>query len=592
MDVQPHIAHEKDLLTHQLEILAHNMVGVTLGSLLLASGSAIMLVLSGMPIQRILGWLLVSSAYQMIRLGAFYRFKHVAITPANAKRWAFGATTASGLAGLSWGALGVLFFDADNPLTLAILAIVLSAMMASATNSVGAYWPAHLAFSLPCSLPFTMQCLLAPTLTIQVLGGLSLLYFGFTTSYARGIARSIRESLLLRYENAALVESLHRAKELAEAANQAKTRFLAAASHDLRQPIHAMNLSLPVLRKLDLGSPHAPRAIQEVTGRMQVALDTMGKLLHSLLDVSRLEAGYLVPQLQPCSVSSVMNTVVDQVRAQAEAKGIDIRVADQGEWVLCDEVMLHSMVSNLVHNAVRYTDQGGVLVGTRRRGDRIAIEVWDTGRGIPAEELPRLCEEFFQASNAYLERSPTRGFGLGLAIVRRMAALTGGELTIRSRLGRGSRFSIALPARAPVCARPTMINGDATRSRSRTLLVVDNDVHILGAMRELMTRWGHRVLVARNMEEARKQASDHAAQIDMALIDFHLNDQTTGLEAALIMRELIRQDLPLVVMMGDTPGDVTQKAQQAGICVFHKPVSPTALEGIIEAAGKPLMPCR
>lgn len=259
---------------------------------------------------------------------------------------------------------------------------------------------------------------------------------------------------------------------------------------------------------------------------------------------------------------------------------------------MCDDVMLHSMVSNLVHNAVRYTDRGRVLVGTRRRSGRVLIEVWDTGCGIPAEDLPRLCEEFFQASNAHRPHSATRGFGLGLAIVHRMAGLTGGELTIRSQLGRGSRFSIALPACEPTPAPPTPTPDERARVRQRTVLIVDNDANILAAIRELLNSWGHRVLTAQSLEEARSQAMNRADEIDLALIDFHLSDQTSGLDAVLALRGEVRQDLPLVILTGDTSHDTTSQAQEVGVCVLYKPVNPVTLQGIIEAVDVSLPPCR
>lgn len=583
MNTHAAVPLDRRLLKHQLDILASNMPGIAIGTALLALGTAVMLIQEGVPKTQVLGWLLGLLTFLAVRAGIFQRVRRHGITFDNAPRWSVAAVVSSAMAGAAWGALGLLFFDSQDPLRLAILAIVISAMMASATNSLGAYWPANLAFSVMCTSAITSQCLIDDSPSIRLLGVLGILYLAFTTSYARSIARTIRETLLLRFENQALMDGLQDAKDRAEAANLSKTRFLAAASHDLRQPIHAMNLCLPVLRRLAPDSTAISATMGTVTERIQASLDSMGKLLHLLLDVSRLDAGALEPRLEPVSVGQVMQAVADQVQSQAETKGLVLRVVDRDHWVLCDAVMLHSMLSNLVHNAVRYTDRGGVLVGTRQRGDRIWIEVWDTGRGVPPDEMPKLCEEFFQASNAHRQHSPTRGFGLGLAIVRRMVQLCGGELQIRSELGQGSRFSIALPMSRAGELATSLVPSTKAPSRPRKLLIVDNDAHILAAIQDLMRSWGHQVIVAKDLDEALTKAVRHADEIELALVDFHLGEQATGVDAALMLRRLLKHDLPMVLLTGDTSSEVSQRAKLAGVQVVYKPVKPDTLRGIIEA---------
>lgn len=400
MDTQEMVPLERRLLKHQIEILAGNMTGIAVGTALLALGTAIMLVQEGVPKAQVLGWLLGLLTFLALRAAIFQWFRRYNITFDNAHRWSIAAVISSAMAGAAWGALGLLFFDPQDPLRLAILAIVLSAMMASATNSLGAYWPANLAFSVLCTSAFTINCVMSDSPNIRLLGVLGVLYLAFTTSYARSIARTIRETLLLRFENQALVGSLQEAKERAEAANFSKTRFLAAASHDLRQPIHAMNLCLPVLRRLAPDASPAGATMATVTERIQASLDSMGKLLHLLLDVSRLDAGALEPRLEPCSVGQVLQAIADQVQSQADTKRLDLRVVDRDHWVLCDAVMLHSIVANLVHNAVRYTDRGGVLLGTRQRGNRIWIEVWDTGTPRP-KKCPSSARNSFKRATPY-----------------------------------------------------------------------------------------------------------------------------------------------------------------------------------------------
>jgi len=583
MDTPANASVEPRLLKHQMEILAGNMAGIVIGSISLAIGAAAMLIDAGAPHTTVYWWLASLIAIMALRAGSFYWFRRYGITVENARRWAIWATVFSAAVGSTWGSLGLLFFDTQEPLRLAIVAIVLSGMMASATNSTGAYWPATLAFSVMCTTAFNVQCLLNESPGVRIMGVLGIIYFGFTAGYARSIAHTVRDSLLLRFENQELLDSLQQAKEKAETANQNKTRLLAAASHDLRQPMHALSLSLPVLRQAVAPWPGASTALQAVTSRMQSALDSMEKLLHLLLDVSRLDSGALEPKLKPCSLNATMTTAVDQARAHADSKDLTIRLVERDHWVMCDEVMLQSIVSNLVQNAVRYTDKGGVLVGTRLRGDRVVIQVWDTGRGIPAEDVPRLCDEFFQASNAGRQHHQTRGFGLGLAIVHRMTSLNGGQLSIRSKLGRGSCFSVSLPAAAAIPQQESQIPVISTAPHPRTLLVVDNDAQILATINDLLTAWGHRAIAASSMDEALSKVNQHADAIDLAVIDYHLDAETSGLDVVRSLRRLVKPTVPLVILTGDTSPDIVRQAQEWDVRLIYKPVNPTQLQGIIES---------
>ncbi|MGE5546788.1 MAG: sensor histidine kinase [Solirubrobacterales bacterium] len=243
---------------------------------------------------------------------------------------------------------------------------------------------------------------------------------------------------------------LLQAKEEAERANQAKTRFLAAASHDLRQPFQALRLFLEVLNQR-IGDDN-----RAVLAMAQKALEGGEGLLHALLDISTLQAGTVRPKPQRFKLATLLEQIAVEWGPQAERKGLELRVVPCGEEVESDPVLLERLVRNLVSNALRYTPSGRILVGCRRRGDRIAVEVWDCGMGIPAEARTEIFEEFTQLGNP--ERDRTKGLGLGLAIVRRLAVLLGIELSLDSTPGRGSVFRALLPAavptEAPLMAEP------------------------------------------------------------------------------------------------------------------------------------------
>jgi signal transduction histidine kinase/CheY-like chemotaxis protein len=401
--------------------------------------------------------------------------------------------------------------------------------------------------------------------------------------YSLRIARSIKNALQLRFENESLAGQLRIEKERAEAASVAKTRFLATASHDLRQPVHAMNLFVPALKALSNRPEISPPIVSGIADRLQSALDTMAQLLNRLLDLSRLDAGAMQPRPGPTALQPLLRKVCDEVTQQARNKGLRLRVRDGGLAVHADPAVLYTILSNLAGNAVRYTERGGVLLAARRRGERVRIEVWDTGVGIGASDLPHVTEEFFQVEGTPRDASQSRGFGLGLAIVKRSADLLGSPLFCRSRPGHGSVFAVELPAVA-------LISSDAAAARdagphpSRVVLVVDDDEQILSAMGLLLRSWGHEVLVARTQQEALACAASVDAPPQVALVDMHLSADEDGVQVIAALRGRLGADLRAAVITGDTSPDVMAQIRAAGILTLHKPVAPGALRHFIEAA--------
>lgn len=233
-------------------------------------------------------------------------------------------------------------------------------------------------------------------------------------------------------------DALRAAKGEAERANDAKSRFLAAAGHDLRQPFQAMRLFYEALRV------HVPVAGQPAYAKLEEAMRAGESLLSALLDVSLLDLGMIKLELRPVAIDELLERLVAECAPQAAVKGLRLRRVPCGGQVVSDPVMLLRMLRNLLHNAIRYSERGGVLVGCRRRGGHLAIEVWDTGIGIADNHLPYLFDEFYQVGNG--ERDRTRGFGLGLAVVAKTARLLGYQVQVRSSVGKGSVFSVVVPA--------------------------------------------------------------------------------------------------------------------------------------------------
>lgn len=365
-----------------------------------------------------------------------------------------------------------------------------------------------------------------------------------------------------------------------QAAQQARARFLAAASHDLRQPLYALTLFSSTLRA---GETDPARLAQ--VRRVEECVAALDQMFGELLDLSRLEAGALQPQLVDLPLDDVFAEVSRTFRAVAEERGLRLSVRKTDAWVRCDRTMLARMLNNLVSNALRYTDAGGVLVGARARGDRVRIEVWDTGRGIAPEHQQQVFEEFYRiAAPAAAGGEQARGLGLGLATVRRLAALVDGRLRLASRLGRGTCISLELPA-AMAAATGAGATGEAAMPLDVSglrVLVVDDDPHILEGLRLLLQDWGCHTATADDEAGALAALQAWERAPDLAICDLRLREGRSGIDVLRAVARHYRQDparprFARLLVTGETRPDRLAEIAAQRIPVLFKPVSPQRL---------------
>ncbi|MCX7891381.1 MAG: ATP-binding protein [Burkholderiales bacterium] len=367
------------------------------------------------------------------------------------------------------------------------------------------------------------------------------------------------------------LEALARAKAEAEAANQAKSRFLAAASHDLRQPLHAIGLFGAAL---DLRAK-APD-LRGLVAKLNASIAALDDLVNELLDVSKLDAGADRPEPRDVPVQALLDRLALDFGPLAAEKGIRLRVRPSRETAHTDPALLERLLRNLVSNAVRYTERGGVLVACRRRGDALALEVWDTGVGIAPADRERIFEEFYQVGNA--ERDRSKGSGLGLAIVRRIAALLGARVALRSTPGRGSVFSVRVARGGPGALRAVAARGVAPeRAARRIVAVVEDDRVVREAMTTLLAERGHRVIAGASLEEVRRALAAAGARPELVIADMRLPGGATGVEAVRALRGAFGPELPALIVTGETARDLVAEAVASGIPLLRKPVSPGRL---------------
>lgn len=362
-----------------------------------------------------------------------------------------------------------------------------------------------------------------------------------------------------------------RTRALSEA-NRAKSRLLAAASHDLRQPLHALNL-LVAQQRIEPD----PRERDRLAARVEGAVASINALFDGLLDVSKLDAGVVRPETAAVPVQRILDQMDITYSGAARAKGLELRIRPHDAWVCSDPVLLERILGNLVANAVRYTRHGGVLVGCRRTGSALRIMVCDTGIGIAADKLPDIFQEFYQVAPEGSGRG--EGLGLGLSIVTRLCALMAHPIQVRSVPGRGSCFSVTVPlaqrGHTPASPPPEPAF-DALRGRR--VLVIDNDDQVLDSTARLLAGWGCRV---RALKAAPDIPDVDSAAPDLLLVDFQLDDGDDGLAVVDRLRAALRRPIPALIMTGDVSAVTRQRIADSGLPMLEKPVSGLQLRTVM-----------
>jgi PAS domain S-box-containing protein len=366
-------------------------------------------------------------------------------------------------------------------------------------------------------------------------------------------------------------EEISRAQKLAERADRAKSIFLAAASHDLRQPLQTLKLLHGALEQR-----HPDGEGQEIIAGIGHSIDTMSSMLSSLLDINRLESGSLRPSKSDFAVNEIFDSVATDLLRPLEEKGLQWRVVPTHLVVRSDKRMLEEMIRNLLSNAIRYTDRGKILLGCRRPGDKIRIEVWDTGIGIPGDQLPHLFEEYYCDA----ERG---GFGLGLAIVRRLGEILDHRVDVRSTPGKGTGFSIEVPrGRAHVGVSAPVPTSDLDGELFRgTVLVIEDETSVRSALKRMLTSRGIGVMQASTVSDAATLINQKNLCPDLVLCDYNLPGPMNGVESIKSLRAAFARNLPAIVMTGDTRSNTMEAVASYGVPVLIKPFSADELIQLI-----------
>jgi len=594
----------EDRLRRRLFVLGHS--AVRQGLMAVAVFAAVFSALTG-PRLAIFLWVALVCGVLMVRLYFLEQNLRVYPAPQYAERqpagnWRYFAPyTATSLA---WG-LGPWFLMPLGPIPtewLAVQAVFVSGLMTGVVPVVAPSRRAAYVWLVPLALGMATRAGIQGGAVGWTLCTYILLYAIVALRFARQQSDLLRAGLRSQIEKEELSRQLMAQSHDLERLNTERSRFFASASHDLRQPVHALALFSEALRREVQGT-----TAQRLADRVVEATQSVSGLLNGLLDISKIDAGAVQPVFAPVAVDQIFLRLTQLYEDRAAAARLQLRFHPIPCEIVSDADLLLRVLFNFVDNAFKYCDRGGVLVSARRRGERIRLAVWDTGRGIGAEHLSRVFDEFYQVDN--LHRDSARGLGIGLAIVRRLAVLLEGEVGLRSAPGRGSVFWIDLPLRPSAAAQASVVAnvagapapwvasaGAAVPERPLHVLLLDDEAAVCEAMRLWLAPYCAAIHTAQTVDEAGVVVAREGARLDALLVDFRLHGELNGIGATHRLRAQAGRMLPVILITGDTDPVLVRAAYDSGLVVMFKPVQPEQLakrlrELCAAPAGAGIPPC-
>lgn len=494
-------------------------------------------------------------------------------------QWERSQTISGGLIGLCWGGANAAMLPYLST-SLQLLVLTVSSVVAATSTSEGftLVRPSRL-FILACLTPQILWLLMVNDRLHVLLAAMLMVFVVLSRALGKKKNHIFIEAQRLRFRNEFLAKELSRQHELLEGASNSKSRFLAAASHDLRQPLAALMIFLELLESEQLSSKGA-----DILGHAQQATSSLRNLLDALLDISKFDACAIKPDLRLIRIQKLFVELENEFLPIAEQKGIRLHFAFSTAVVKSDLTLLSQILRNLISNALRYTPSGHILVGCRHRHGMLDIEVHDTGIGIAEDQFTKVFDEFYQIGNQ--ERDRQQGLGLGLSIVNRAARLLGHAVVLRSSLGKGTSFIVTVPLaqerfldEQSVTAPPRKVNDLAGRS----IAVIENEGFIRVGVQHLLQTWGCEVVTADSATAMLEKLEAHNGHIDLVISDFGLRGTPNGIAAIAALRQRYGTHLPALLFTGDISKETYNAAQSSGLSILYKPATPEMLRAAIEA---------
>ncbi len=581
-------------LIERTKALYGHMTTLLVGSFSIAALTVIVL-WSAVNQQHLLIWFAAVSIFLLMRTFSVHKYRRTEISEKNAQQWMNKVVFWSCLSGITWGMLMVLFARPDQIIYIVFVVGVYCGFVSSSVSSMAIHFPAYIAFAAPASLLFLAKCIVLGSYghgnIFFITAVVILVFLLVMTSFARNTEIAFGRTTRLTFENNILMSEVMEQKETAESAVLAKNQFLASASHDLRQPLHALGLFVSALRDMNLDED-----AEEVASKIEQSTVSLNGLLNGLLDISKLDASAVEYRPKHIFLKPVAEAICHEYMAIAEEQGTELILdIDDNVLIISDEHLLQRIVRNLVDNAVKFTF-GGIIRVTAiadqgEQGDIVELVIADNGLGVPKEEQKNIFSEFTQLHNP--ERDRQKGLGLGLAIVRRLCKLMELPLEMQSTVGIGTAFTLRLPT-GDIQFVSEILDYDITQEmtelsfeenlislKGKVVLVIDDEADILEAMQRLLKYWQTKAVVATGPQQAIEFLNKRDLVPDLIIADFRLRENLNGIEAISQVRDEFNIDIGAILVTGDTSPDRLKLAQSAGLPVLHKPVAPKVLNDVI-----------
>lgn len=578
MNARASVTHDDSVeikvLIDQVKSLEASLVGSRIGSTFIVL-LAVWVFHDHVSETLLLTWLVAQIIFNGGHLWFGLRSRRVPTSAQNAGQRLRNSVMFSLISGLLWGGGVLMLWMPGNFEKQLIVIFFIVGMASGSMHALNAYLPSFFSFLVPCVGSVIVASLFAADQYSVVVSLATASHLVTSIQYVRGIHRTLINSIRKHHEADGLALKLQIQKDIAESATLAKSRFLAAASHDLRQPMHALNLYLGALAHFDL-----PLAARPVLASVRECAGTMDEMFRAMLDISRLDASVLIAKDNVFPIALVLDKIHTEFIQQAQEKGVLLRVARCSANVSGDQELIANILRNLVSNALRYTRQGKILLGCRRIAGGLRIAVYDTGIGIAPDQKSLVFEEFYQVGNR--ERDRSKGLGLGLAIVQRQAQLMNVPLTLSSQLGCGSVFTIEVPRvtihSATIASRHAMSPSSKNILSGKLIAIVDDEAQILHATRLLLTQWGCIVIAATSGPEILMLCTASLRMPDAIICDHRLREHETGIDVIKALRRKFNHDIPALLITGDTSPEQIKTILAAGLPVLHKPLQAQVLQ--------------
>lgn len=522
----------------------------------------------------LLGWLACMFTLHTIDMLLWWRYRMQVYTPQDCKQWSYRFNFSTAATAAMWGAIALWFFPPDLAYQALMICLILGLVAGAVTlNSV--YPPSLYIYVLGVTLPMIFRLLLANDDKHLILAIMLILFVISSLSAGRELSKTFWKSLWQRYENDQLILQLTEQKAIAVTASHDKSRFLASASHDLRQPLQALVLFSDALQSLakDPDTQHLARQVSKSVGALVDMFD-------ELLDISKLDAGVVLAVKQHFKLQEIFERLNIEFKPLAHAKGLTLIIPQTDLLCYSDPTLLERILRNLISNAIRYTDTGYVTLGCPLIDDKLHFDVTDSGIGICAESIPHIFEEYYQVDNQHRDR--LKGLGLGLSIVRRMEALIDCKVNVISEPNIGSVFSFCLPAGALInLHQPQQIHQTKHDLNGITVALIDDNREIRSIAATLIKQWGCHVYDGELPHDVLQKIFNDGVCPDILVCDHRLPHGITSLDAIQLSQKLWQQLIPTLVLTGDTAAKTLQQIKNSGALLLHKPISPARLRSIM-----------